>query len=60
MSFTINYNNIFQIDSVGLPTWQAQLSGTKTWTLIPLPECEHKCDSINITVEQGDISKFFW
>ena len=45
---------------MGLPTWQAQLSGTKTWTLIPLPECEHKCDSINITVEQGDISKFFW
>lgn len=43
------------IDSVGLPTWQAQLSGTKTWTLLPLPECEHKCDSINITVEQGDI-----
>ncbi|GFO12433.1 bifunctional arginine demethylase and [Plakobranchus ocellatus] len=27
------------IDQVNLPSWQAQVSGIKTWTLIPSPEC---------------------
>ncbi|KAJ7362086.1 hypothetical protein OS493_013177 [Desmophyllum pertusum] len=29
------------LDMVNRPSWQAQLSGQKTWTLIPPPECEH-------------------
>ena len=42
---------------VELSSWQAQLSGTKIWTLAPPPECEHVCQSFNITVNKGDISK---
>ena len=42
---------------VELPSWQAQLSGKKTWTLTPPPECEHVCQPFNVTVNRGDISK---
>jgi histone arginine demethylase JMJD6 len=43
------------IDSVGEPSWQAQISGTKTWTLVPPTECESVCASFNVTVNRGDI-----
>ena len=46
-----------QIDSVGVPSWQAQLSGTKTWTLTPPVECDNVCSSFNVTVHRGDISE---
>ncbi len=38
------------------PSWQAQISGSKTWHLLPPPECEKECTAINITVQKGDIS----
>ncbi|XP_033109933.1 uncharacterized protein LOC117111167 [Anneissia japonica] len=43
------------IDTVDLPSWQAQILGRKTWTLTPPPECEHICQTINATLNQGDI-----
>lgn len=43
------------LDYVQRPSWQAQISGEKTWSLIPTPECEHVCHSMNITVQKGDI-----
>ncbi|XP_071106691.1 uncharacterized protein [Haliotis cracherodii] len=43
------------LDSVMRPSWQAQISGAKTWTLIPSPECESVCPSMNVTVKKGDI-----
>ncbi|KAK3090225.1 hypothetical protein FSP39_010199 [Pinctada imbricata] len=43
------------LDYVQRPSWQAQISGEKTWTLIPTPECEHVCYSMNVTVSKGDI-----
>lgn len=43
------------LDYVQRPSWQAQISGKKTWTLIPTPECEHVCHSMNVTVHKGDI-----
>ncbi|XP_041362574.1 bifunctional arginine demethylase and lysyl-hydroxylase PSR-like [Gigantopelta aegis] len=46
------------LDSVGRPSWQAQISGAKTWQMIPSPECESVCHEINITVEKGDIFVF--
>ena len=46
-----------QIDSVELPTWQAQLKGKKTWTLAPPPECEKTCAIFNVTVNTGDMSE---
>ncbi|XP_067671112.1 bifunctional arginine demethylase and lysyl-hydroxylase PSR-like [Haliotis asinina] len=43
------------LDSVMRPSWQAQISGAKTWQLIPSPECESVCHSMNVTVNKGDI-----
>ncbi|XP_068672350.1 bifunctional arginine demethylase and lysyl-hydroxylase PSR-like [Montipora foliosa] len=43
------------LDMVQRPSWQAQLSGQKIWTLIPPPECEHICQSLHVTVNKGDI-----
>lgn len=39
------------------PSWQAQLSGQKMWTLIPPPECEHVCKTVQVTMQKGEISK---
>ncbi|XP_050393957.1 uncharacterized protein LOC126811934 [Patella vulgata] len=43
------------LDYVERPSWQAQISGKKTWDLVPSPECENICHSMNVTVEKGDI-----
>lgn len=50
------YGAHLHIDAVGKPSWQAQIKGTKQWTLEPPPECFFKCRHIHkITVEPGDI-----
>ena len=41
------------------PSWQAQISGKKSWKLIPPAECESVCTSLNVTMNSGDIGKFF-
>ena len=46
-----------QLDLVQRPSWQAQISGQKIWTLVPPPECEHVCQELQVTVTKGDISK---
>jgi hypothetical protein len=46
------------LDHVDKTSWQAQLSGTKTWTLIPPPECEAVCKTLEVTVNTGDICKW--
>ncbi|XP_002731871.1 uncharacterized protein LOC100374815 [Saccoglossus kowalevskii] len=44
------------LDFVQRPSWQAQISGQKIWTLIPPPECEDVCkESMKVTVNKGDI-----
>ncbi|XP_061388591.1 bifunctional arginine demethylase and lysyl-hydroxylase psr-1-like [Musca vetustissima] len=43
------------IDNVRLPSWQAQLSGSKRWLLAPPPECYFKCKSFDAIVNKGDI-----
>ena len=48
---------LYQIDHVGNPSWQAQVSGTKLWLLIPPPECYFECaESLRATVGPGEIS----
>ncbi|XP_020911008.1 bifunctional arginine demethylase and lysyl-hydroxylase JMJD6 isoform X2 [Exaiptasia diaphana] len=37
------YGAHLHIDQVGNPSWQAQVKGTKKWTLEPPPECAHHC-----------------
>lgn len=46
---------LIHLDYVQRPSWQAQISGKKTWTLIPPPECETQCKALNVTVHKGDI-----
>ncbi|CAN8002200.1 unnamed protein product [Ixodes hexagonus] len=44
------------LDYVQRPSWQAQIRGTKTWTLLPPPECEEVCvRSLTVTVRPGDL-----
>ncbi|XP_075144577.1 bifunctional arginine demethylase and lysyl-hydroxylase psr-1 [Haematobia irritans] len=43
------------IDNVRLPSWQAQLSGSKRWLLAPPPECYFQCKSFDAIVNKGDI-----
>lgn len=46
---------LIHLDYVQRPSWQAQIAGKKTWTLIPSPECEAQCKTMNVTVQKGDI-----
>lgn len=46
------------VDNVHLPSWQAQVKGTKEWTLAPPPECLYECTSFKATVWAGEISKY--
>ena len=48
---------VFQIDSVDRPSWQAQISGKKSWALIPPAECESICHPLNITMNKGDVGR---
>jgi len=51
------YTFSYQIDIVGSPSWQAQVSGTKLWTLVPPPECYFECvQKLEATVGPGEIS----
>lgn len=45
------------IDNVDLSSWQAQISGTKTWLLRPPPECWWQCHhgEMETTIHPGDI-----
>ncbi|KAF6041423.1 hypothetical protein EB796_000270 [Bugula neritina] len=43
------------IDSVQRPSWQAMIAGKKSWKIIPSPECDSVCKTLNATMEKGDI-----
>ena len=46
----------FHIDNVDQSSWQAQISGSKTWYLRPPPECWWTCSGVVSTVlHPGDI-----
>lgn len=46
------------IDNVRLPSWQAQITGSKKWTLAPPPECHFQCTAFTATVQTGEISMY--
>eukprot|EP00794_Sanderia_malayensis_P018162 gene18162-19975_t len=53
---TPGYGAHMHIDNVRYPSWQAQVSGTKIWTIMPPPECYYKCPGMfKVTVNPGDI-----
>lgn len=45
------------VDNVRLPSWQAQIKGTKEWTLAPPPECYYECTTFATIIQTGEISK---
>ncbi|XP_047469996.1 uncharacterized protein LOC125025803 [Penaeus chinensis] len=45
----------WHLDYVQRPSWQAQISGTKSWHFRPVPECQDVCHSFSVTVNKGDI-----
>ncbi|WAR11634.1 hypothetical protein MAR_025814 [Mya arenaria] len=50
------YGAHMHIDNVQRPSWQAQITGTKRWTLEPPPECYYVCeDQLQVTVQPGQI-----
>ncbi|KAL5022012.1 hypothetical protein ScPMuIL_001167 [Solemya velum] len=50
------YGAHMHIDNVVNPSWQAQITGTKMWTLEPPPECYYECaNNIEVTVKSGEI-----
>ncbi|KAL4234600.1 hypothetical protein ACF0H5_006241 [Mactra antiquata] len=50
------YGAHMHIDHVGSPSWQAQITGTKKWTLEPPPECYYICpDRLEVIVHPGEI-----
>lgn len=50
------------VDAVRLPSWQAQLRGSKEWTLAAPPECYFRCEAVEMTavVRPGEISMGLW
>ncbi|XP_063218652.1 uncharacterized protein LOC134528915 [Bacillus rossius redtenbacheri] len=49
------YGAQMHVDSVDLPSWQAQLKGRKKWILEPPPECYYDCQCLEVVVEPGEI-----
>ncbi|CAG5124798.1 unnamed protein product [Candidula unifasciata] len=50
------YGASLHIDNVGLPSWQAQISGHKQWTLESPTECILQCPArLTATVHPGEI-----
>lgn len=45
------------VDNVRLPSWQAQIRGSKVWTLAPPPECYYQCRWFTVKMNKGDTSK---
>ncbi|ELT90614.1 hypothetical protein CAPTEDRAFT_101331 [Capitella teleta] len=43
------------LDSVRRPSWQAQIQGSKTWHLVPPPECQFTCSPLKVHMAPGDI-----
>ncbi|KAK7114488.1 uncharacterized protein [Littorina saxatilis] len=50
------YGAHMHVDNVHLPSWQAQITGTKRWTLEPPSECYTQCAArLQVDVRPGDI-----
>lgn len=45
---------IMHLDYIPRLMWQAQLRGTKRWSVAPTPECRTECEAFGFYVEPGD------
>lgn len=46
---------VMHLDYIPRLMWQGQVKGNKTWSIVPIPECENVCKSFNFYVEPGDV-----
>ncbi|XP_045766733.1 uncharacterized protein LOC123868307 isoform X2 [Maniola jurtina] len=46
---------VMHLDYIPRLMWQGQVKGNKTWTVVPVPECEHVCNKFQYYVEPGDV-----
>ncbi|XP_072947479.1 uncharacterized protein [Epargyreus clarus] len=46
---------VMHLDYIPRLMWQGQVKGNKTWSVAPVPECEHVCHKFDYYVEPGDI-----
>ncbi|XP_074644943.1 bifunctional arginine demethylase and lysyl-hydroxylase JMJD6-like [Tubulanus polymorphus] len=50
------YGAHMHVDNVNLPSWQAQITGTKKWILEPPRECHYTCPSrVEVVIHPGEI-----
>ena len=62
VNYKCNHVNVvwLQIDNVGNPSWQAQITGIKEWTLQPPAKCYHMYpNQVKVMVNPDDISKHY-
>ena len=58
---TLFHEFIFQIDNVEKPSWQAQVTGHKLWTIEAPPECYHVCEQkLEVIIKPGEICKYYF
>ncbi|KYN32241.1 hypothetical protein ALC56_13619 [Trachymyrmex septentrionalis] len=46
---------VMHLDYISRLMWQAQVIGSKTWTVAPTPECDSECKSFKFSVNVTDI-----
>lgn len=47
-----------QLDYIPRLMWQGQVLGNKTWSIAPVPECDHVCHKFDYYVEPGDVGGY--
>ncbi|XP_029660460.1 uncharacterized protein LOC115233948 [Formica exsecta] len=46
---------VMHLDYISRLMWQAQIIGSKTWSVAPTPECDSECTSFQFTVDAADV-----
>ncbi|EZA60525.1 hypothetical protein DMN91_009957 [Ooceraea biroi] len=46
---------VMHLDYISRLMWQAQVIGSKTWTVAPTPECHSECKSFKFSVDATDV-----
>ncbi|XP_018397417.1 PREDICTED: uncharacterized protein LOC108775528 [Cyphomyrmex costatus] len=46
---------VMHLDYISRLMWQAQVIGSKTWTVAPTPECDSECKSFQFSVNVTDV-----
>ncbi|XP_012268100.2 uncharacterized protein LOC105693032 [Athalia rosae] len=46
---------VMHLDYISRLMWQGQILGSKTWSVVPTPECGNVCNSFDFSVDAGDV-----